>query len=150
MAHFALLNEDNIVQQVVVVDDSFLIDPDTGEEVEANGIEYLIGLGVNDGTWIQTSYSGRFRHRFAGIGMVYLPDLDVFLWPKPYPSWVLNTTTYEWESPVPRPDEPYPFLWDEENLKWILDLPTPDEIDDEELKELSQSIYDFFSSGNTN
>lgn len=147
MAHFARIDESNIVQQVVVVDDTVLADPSTGEETEALGVEYLNSLNIGEGTWLQTSYTGRIRGRFAGIGMVYLPDLDVFALPQPYPSWVLNQQNYEWEAPIPRPDEPYPFLWDEPTTSWKLDLPTPDEIDDEELKALSASIYSALSMG---
>lgn len=140
MAHFARIDENNVVQQVVVVDDGVLADPDTGEETEALGAEYLNSLAIGEGNWLQTSYSSSFRGRFAGIGMVYLPDLDVFALPQPYPSWVLNQQSYEWEAPTPRPDEPYPFLWDEPTISWKLDLPTPEEIEDPELSALSASI----------
>lgn len=146
MAHFARINENNIVQQVIVVDDAVLADPSTGEETEALGVEYLNSLNIGEGTWLQTSYTGSIRGKFAGIGMVYLPDLDVFALPQPYTSWAFNPQSNEWEAPIPRPHEPYPFLWDEASTSWKLDLPQPEEIGDPELSALSASIWASWST----
>ncbi len=81
MAHFAEIDENNVVLRVLVVDN----------EHEHRGHEFLsqdLGLG---GTWIQTSYNGNFRKTFAGMGFVYNEELDIFLPPKPFESWILNT-----------------------------------------------------------
>lgn len=146
MAHFACIDMNQIVRQVVVVDDSILLDPETGEAVEALGTAYLDSLGIANGVWLQTSATASFRGKFAGPGMVYVPNQDAFADPKPFPSWVLNSNTYEWEPPVARPESPYPLGWDEATTSWKINLPTPDELDDEELKKLSASIYASFTS----
>ena len=113
MAHFAEIDENNVVLQVLVVPN----------EQEHRGQEYLaddLGLG---GTWIQTSYNGNFRNVFAGIGFTYDSALDIFISPKPYPSWVLNEEGY-WAAPVPRPDIPDKvYSWDEENQEWDISDP---------------------------
>ena len=98
MAHFAKLDENNVVIQVIVVADSDIIDPHTGQEDEILGIAFckkLLG-----GNWKQTSYNGNMRRRYAGIGYSYIPSLDVFVEPKPFPSWTLDNDTVEWVSPL--------------------------------------------------
>lgn len=118
MAHFAQIDNNNIVQQVLVVPD----------EQQHRGNDYLsIDLGLG-GTWIQTSYNGTVRKMFAGVGYSYNQELDIFLPPKPFNSWVLNETKGEWEPPIPRPTdvEGMVSIWDEENQDWrteILPLP---------------------------
>jgi hypothetical protein len=119
MAHFAELNETNTVLRVLVVPD----------EQEHRGQEFLaddLGLG---GTWVQTSYRTQgnihatggtpLRFNYAGIGSIYNPDADVFYAPSPYPSWVLNTTTYLWEAPTPYPDDGKFYEWDEDTTSWV-------------------------------
>ena len=109
MAHFAKLDDNNKVVEVLVVPD----------EQEHRGQDFLandLGLG---GTWIQTSYNHRIRKNFAGIGYVYDPSLDAFIAPKPYPSWLLNTDTAQWEPPVPYPNDGKMYRWDEETKSWI-------------------------------
>lgn len=89
MAHWANLDENNIVTQVVVTDNN---DPN-GDE----GYQWLIdNLG---GQWVQTSYNGNFRKQFAGIGYTYDPQNDVFILPQPHESWTLNET-FDWVPPV--------------------------------------------------
>jgi len=98
MAHFAKLDENNIVTQVIVVDNVDVRDPHTGLEDEVLGIAFckkLLG-----GNWKQTSYNGNMRRRYAGIGYSYIPSLDVFVEPKPFPSWTLDNDTVEWVSPL--------------------------------------------------
>lgn len=118
MAHFAQIDSNNIVVNVLSVPD----------EQQHRGQEYLsdnLGLG---GTWIQTSYNSNVRKRFAGIGYIYNQELDIFLPPKPYQSWIINSEKGEWESPVERPieNEGQALIWNEENLTWTAeDLPTP-------------------------
>ena len=123
MAHFAQLDEYNIVVNVAVVPD----------EQEHRGQEYMaddLGLG---GTWIQTSYNTvegthisdgtPLRHRYAGVGMTYDSERDVFLLPKPFDSWVLDENLL-WDAPVPMPEDPPEdetkmWSWDEETTSWV-------------------------------
>jgi hypothetical protein len=119
MAHFAEVDENNIVLRVLVVDDS----------QESNGQNFLantLGLG---GTWIKTSYNTiggvhrnggtPLRKNYAGIGFTYDSERDAFIAPKPYPSWVLNETSCVYEAPVARPTEGQ-YTWNEETTSWDL------------------------------
>jgi hypothetical protein len=72
------------------------------------------------GYWKQTSYSGSFRKNFAGIGYTYNADLDAFIPPKPYPSWVLNEDTCQWQAPVPMPQDGDLYEWDEAAGEWVV------------------------------
>ena len=111
MAHFAQLDDENIVAQVIVVsNDELLVD---GVEDEAKGVAFCQGL--LGGRWVQTSYSGRFRQRFAGIGYSYDAVNDRFLAPQPFPSWSLGEDG-EWQPPVARPDGIV--SWDEDAQVW--------------------------------
>lgn len=115
MAHFARLDENNIVTMVTVVSNSDMID-ENGDEVEALGVAVCEDV-VGPGPWVQTSYNGNLRKQYAGIGFTYDADADVFIAPKPevYPSWVLNAD-YDWEAPTPRPEGDYE--WNEETQTW--------------------------------
>jgi hypothetical protein len=121
MSHWAEIDKNNTVVRVVVCDNNDL----NGDE----GYKWLIdNLG---GTWIKTSYNTvngvhrlggtPLRHKFAGIGYIYDPDFDVFIAPRPYPSWKLDYTTYQWEAPVAKPEdtEEYFYKWSEINKEWI-------------------------------
>jgi hypothetical protein len=90
MAHFAQLDENNVVLQVIVIDNKDTADANgvEKEHIGAAFCEKLLG-----GTWKQTSYNGNIRKHYAGIGMKYHADIDAFVTPKPYASWVLNNTT---------------------------------------------------------
>ena len=131
MAHFCKLDENNIVTQVIVVDNKDVTDPFTGQEDEILGIAFckkLLG-----GNWVQTSYNSTIRKRYAGIGYKFEKALDAFVAPKPYESWVLNTETIDWESPLgPAPELTEAeveagsrYEWDEENTQWNLVTPEP-------------------------
>ena len=122
MAHYAELDSNNVVKQVIVVSNA---DTSTaqGEEKESIGIafcERLLG-----GTWVKTSYNAKIRKNYAGIGYTYDKDRDAFIPPKPYASWVLNETTCLWNSPVAMPsdvgqgDPPKMYRWDENTVNWI-------------------------------
>lgn len=82
MAHFAWINDDNIVYQVSVVDNEHLLD-ENGEESEALGLTYLANVHGNGKKWVQTSYNGTFRGTYAGIGYFYDSTLDLFIPPTP-------------------------------------------------------------------
>ena len=106
MAHFALVDENNAVVNVVVVPN----------EQEHRGQEYLAtdcGLG---GRWIQTSYNHNIRKQYAGIGYTYDEAADVFVAPQPFPSWSLDTN-HDWQPPYPKPEGNY--YWDEPSLSWL-------------------------------
>ena len=114
MAHYAFLDNNNIVTEVI-----FGID------------ETDLSEGLNPETWYanfkgqrckRTSYNGNIRANYAGIGHIYDPDFDVFIAPRPYTSWKLNYTTYEWEAPVAMPEEieGHIWKWSEINKEWIL------------------------------
>ena len=123
MAHFARIYPDNIVEEVIVVSDADC--PDPAPDNEAAGQAFIsdeLGLA---GTWLQTSYNGNFRGRYAGIGYRYDDTLDAFIPPQPFPSWTLNESTFLWEPPIPYPDDGNQYLWDEDTLTWIVPEPEP-------------------------
>lgn len=126
MAHFAEIDDNNIVLRVVVVDDLH----------EHRGEEYLSQDCNLGGRWIKTSYNTSlgvhmnggipFRKNFAGPGMIYDSARDAFYHQKPYPSWILNEESCIWEPPIAYPEEinvEMPIIrykWDEESLSWQL------------------------------
>lgn len=116
MAHFAQLDENNVVTQVIVVHNNECLDAD-GNESEAVGAGFCAKLF--GGTWKQTSYNGNIRKNYAGIGYTYNPSIDAFVPPKPYASWVLNNDTAQWEAPAPMPTDGKRYSWDEATLSWV-------------------------------
>lgn len=116
MAHFARLNENNVVTMVTVVSNDDMIGDD-GNEIEALGVAVCESV-VGDGRWVQTSYNGNFRKQYAGIGYTYHSEGDVFVRPSPHPSWHLDED-YEWTAPIPQPDDGASYEWDEESQQWI-------------------------------
>lgn len=120
MAHFAELDANNIVIRVIVVANSDCLDQD-GNENEAIGALYCHRLF--GGRWIQTSYNGNIRGHFAGVGWPYDPRLDAFIPPKPYPSWIFNETTLNWEAPIPYPQDGNTYWWDETTGHWVIVIP---------------------------
>lgn len=120
MAHYAFLNENNIVTQVIV-------GKDEGEE----GIDWEQHYGdfhgqpckrtsYNTFGGVHTNGGTPFRKNYAGIGYFYDANLDAFIPPKPHPSWVLNQDTCLWNAPVPYPDPNKAYIWDEQTISWIL------------------------------
>jgi len=116
MAHFAQLDSNNVVVQVIVVGNADTADANgvEKEHIGAAFCERLLG-----GVWKQTSYNGNMRKRYAGVGYTYNEALDAFIAPKPFPSWTLNNTTVDWEAPVARPNDGKMYRWDEETLSWV-------------------------------
>jgi hypothetical protein len=120
MAHFAQIDENNTVIQVIVVEQDVI---DTG----------LFG---DPATWIQTSYNTHggvhsqggtpLRKNYAGIGYTYDATRDAFIPPKPYASWVLNEDTCLWTAPTPMPEDENHYTWNEETTSWDL-TPEPTE-----------------------
>jgi len=123
MAHFAKINESNIVETVNVVND-----------IEAvSGQAFLNSLGLT-GTWIQTSYNTRgnthilsgtpLRGNYAGIGYIYDSVNDVFYPPQPYSSWSIGlSSNWIWVAPVPAPVDGNNYMWNESTLSWVI-VPT--------------------------
>lgn len=106
MDHFAQLDGDNIVTQVIVVSNDDTSDSG-GVETESIGVAFcqkLLGASTN---WKQTSYNGNMRGNYAGIGYTYMSNVatlgvgstDIFISPQPYPSWTISTTAAQWEPP---------------------------------------------------
>ena len=99
MANFVQLDENNIVINVISVSNVDCSDSD-GIENEEIGISFCKGLYGSDTKWKQTSFSKKIRKRYAGIGFSYNEDLDAFLYPQPYPSWIIDDETADWVSPL--------------------------------------------------
>lgn len=118
MAHFAKLDENNIVTQVVVVANEVILD-ENGNESEQKGIDFLTEL-TGYPKWKQTSYNRKFRKNYAGFGMIYNPDADVFLFEKPGESWSFDPIEKDWVPPVPHPNDGLMYYWDESSKSWIL------------------------------
>ena len=116
MAHYAFIDENNIVTEVIV---------GRNEDETVDGIfdwekhyeEFRPGLKC-----IRTSYHGNIRKNFAGIGFTYDEERDAFIAPKPFESWVLNEDA-RWQAPVARPTDNKQYSWDEATISW-LEIPT--------------------------
>ena len=117
MAHFAQLDENNVVLQVIVVHNNELLDG--GVESEAKGISFCRSLfpGTN---WKQTSYNGNKRKNYAGIGYTFDEQRDAFIPPKPYASWVLDEDKCQWKAPVDIPTDGQMYSWDEATTSWVV------------------------------
>ena len=120
MAHYAFLDENNIVTEVITgIDETKLIE------------------GLDTETWYgnfrnqvckRTSYNGNIRKNYAGIGFAYDLELDAFIPPKPFDSWILDEQTCNWLPPVPYPENPITHVWNEAELDWELkDFSEPSE-----------------------
>ena len=116
MAHYAILDSNNIVVAIIV-------GKDENELVDGNFIDwesYYGGKRTSFNTYGNVHLLGGvpFRKNFAGIGYTYDFSIDAFVPPKPFNSWILNQETATWHSPIPKPEEGE-FYWNEETLTWI-------------------------------
>jgi hypothetical protein len=116
MAHFAELDENNVVVRVVVVSNDAVVDED-GVEQESIGVAFCQEL-FGGGNWVQTSYNNNFRRMFAGVGSVYRGDRNAFQPVQKFASWTFNDDAWEWEPPVPWPASGGPYRWNEELQQW--------------------------------
>ena len=116
MAYFAELDDENCVIQVISISND--VCPDPAPDNEQLGIHYIVDTLGLVGTWRQTSFHSSFRKNYASIGGTYSPDLDAFIGPQPYPSWILNETSCQWQAPVPLPNESGVYAWDEQSKSW--------------------------------
>jgi len=119
MAHYAELNENNEVIYVAYMDNETITD-ENGNEIEQLGIDHLHFHHGPERRWVRTSYGGNFRGKYAGQGDIYREDLDMFISPQPYPSWILNETTGQWEPPIPYPNDENNYTWNEDIQNWEL------------------------------
>ena len=109
MAHFAKIDNNNLVTEVIVAEKNFINSGLVGDEF----------------LWVQTSYNNNFRKNFAGIGYTYDSTRDAFYASQPFASWILNEDTCEWEAPVAYPDdgttdpEGKHYNWDEASTNWV-------------------------------
>jgi hypothetical protein len=113
MAHFAKLDENNVVLDINAVSNDVL-DFDNEEQ---SGITFLTQWSNGYSKWKQTSYNASFRKKYAAIGDFYDAINDVFISPQPFPSWTLNQN-FDWQAPKPMPNEGF-WYWDEELGEWI-------------------------------
>ena len=115
MAHFAQLDENNTVTQVIVVaNEELLLD---GVENETKGILFCKSLFGEDTRWVQTSYNGNKRKNYAGIGYTYDPVNDWFFAPQPFESWTLDADA-KWQAPTAYPTDGKFYTWNELTLTW--------------------------------
>ena len=117
MAHFAELDENNIVKRVIVVDDEVITKD--GKEDEAIGVKYLQDLFGDSGVWKRTYKNREHRKNYAGHDYAYDETLDGFIPPKIYPSWNINEDTCRWDAPTPKPDDDKYYSWDEDTTSWV-------------------------------
>jgi hypothetical protein len=109
MAHYAFLDDNNLVTEVITgIDETELIE---GKDTETWYGEFRGQVCK------RTSYNGNIRKNYAGIGFSYDAALDAFIPPKPFDSWVLDEATAQWEAPIPKPEGNY--RWDETTISWL-------------------------------
>lgn len=123
MAHFAQLDDQNNVLNVIVINNSD-IDYLPFPESEPVGIAICQSIYGPETIWKQTSYNNNFRRQYATIGGLYYPPLDVFVSGKPYSSWVFQSSDATWQAPIPQPTAPpnYVAVWNETYLEWDIVL----------------------------
>ena len=110
MAHYAFLTNNIVTEVIVGVDESNILEGLTPEEWYGN---------FRGQRCIRTSYNGRIRKNYAGIGYSYDESRDAFIPPQPYPSWVLDEETCQWQAPTPMPTDGKSYEWDETTLAWV-------------------------------
>jgi hypothetical protein len=116
MAHFAELDENNIVQRVIVISND--VTYENNEEIEQRGIDFCKSLYGEDTIWVQTSYNNNFRKQYALIGSTYDETNDVFIEESPYESWTLDSN-FDWTPPIEYPQDSKDYYWDEDNQQWV-------------------------------
>ena len=110
MAHYAFLNENNIVTEVITgINETELIEGLTPEEWYGNFREQRC---------VRTSYNGNIRKNYAGIGSTYDEERDAFIAPKPFDSWILNEEICQWEAPIPYPTDGLIYVWNNNKTEW--------------------------------
>ncbi|MEI7507833.1 MAG: hypothetical protein WCJ62_00035 [Flavobacterium sp.] len=119
MAHFAKLDENNLVIDVNVVSNETL-NSQPFPDSEPIGIMFLTEWSGGHTNWKQTSYNNNFRKNYASISYTYDAALDAFIPPQPFLSWTLNEQTCQWDPPIQYPDDNKYYQWNEEMQTWDL------------------------------
>jgi hypothetical protein len=119
MAHFAKLDEQNIVIDVNVLSNDVVNNLEFPES-ETLGVNFLMEWSNGYTNWKQTSYNANFRKNYASVGYVYDENRDAFIPPKPFNSWVLNEDTCKWQAPINYPEDEKYYIWDELTTSWKL------------------------------
>jgi hypothetical protein len=120
MAHYAFLDENHIVTEVIVGKDEGELDTDWEQYYGEFRGQICKRTSYNTFGGVHNAGGQPFRKNYAGIGYSYDEQRDAFIPPKPYSSWILNEETCQWNAPIPRPEDENPYLWSEENQEWIL------------------------------
>lgn len=118
MAHFAQLDENSVVLNVIVIRNEDIVE-ESGSESEAAGVAFCRQLFGQHTRWVQTSYNASFRKNYATIGSVYAVERDAFIPPKIFDSWALDADTCVWIPPVPMPTDGKMYEWDEQSITWV-------------------------------
>jgi len=116
MAHFAKLNKENIVEQIIVINDEVLLD-ENGIEQDHIGIDLCKYL-YNYQNFKRTYMDGSIRKNYASIGYTYDENRNAFIPPKPFDSWILNEDSCLWEAPVAYPEDGNKYAWNEKTQTW--------------------------------
>lgn len=123
MGHYAEIDENNIVLQVIVAEQDFIDSGFVGDPVKWIKTSYNTFGGIHydpETNLPSEDQSKALRKNYAGIGFTYDPVRDAFISPKPYPSWILNEETCLWDPPSNPPDDGKYYEWDEDSLSWII------------------------------
>ena len=112
MAHYAFLDDNNIVTEVIVGRHEY-------ETVDGISDWETYYGEIRNQRCVRTSYNNNIRKNYAGIGYTYDDGRDAFIPPRPYPSWVLNDDTCLWDAPVSKPNDGQPYVWDEDTTSWV-------------------------------
>lgn len=115
MAHFAKLDSNNMVTEVLVVNNEVILKADNTES-ELKGKQFL-NATFGTATWVQTSYNGNFRKQYAGVGYTYDSAKDKFIAPQPFASWTLDSND-DWQAPVAYPNDGNFYQWNEDDQTW--------------------------------
>lgn len=118
MAHYAQIDENNLVTQVIVVNNETINNLEFPDS-EPVGVAFCQSLFGGDTNWKQTSYNVKFRKNYAGIGHTFDAALDAFIPPQPYASWTFDASICNWVPPTPCPDDEKLYYWDEGSVAWV-------------------------------
>jgi hypothetical protein len=120
MAHYAFLNSNNIVTEVITgVDEDIIQTNLDGSQVGGSSEAWETFYGNFRGQVCKrTSYNGNYRKNYAGIGYTYDAERDAFIPPKPFTKWILNEDTCLWEAPIPYPTDGKDYVWNDNKGEW--------------------------------
>lgn len=118
MAHFAQLDENNKVINVILIANDELLD-ENNQESETKGIDFCKTLFGQDTKWVQTSYNANFRKKYAGLGDIYNVEKDGFIPPKLHNSEIFDEGEWTWKYPVEHPADGKHYTWNEDTISWV-------------------------------